>query len=103
MSFGDKTRHIVLTRECTSVDPVQDDPELRGAELATKKKASGHGDQMVFTTRGVVDVDMESMKVSLRCEHGALILFDFTAAFPSVSHEFRWKVLEHIGVGCLSS
>jgi exonuclease III len=34
----------------------------------------------------VVDVDFEAMTVSLQHAHGAVILFDFKAAFPSISH-----------------
>ena len=45
----------------------------------------------------VVDVDYEAMKISLRHPHGAIVLFDFEAAFPSVSQEYMWEVLSHIG------
>ena len=38
------------------------------------------------------------MKISLRHPHGAIVLFDFEAAFPSVSHVFLWKTLESLGV-----
>ena len=38
------------------------------------------------------------MKISLRHPHGAIVLFDFEAAFPSVSHVFLWKALESLGV-----
>ena len=37
--------------------------------------------------KNIVDVDWEAMKVSLTMPTGAIILFDFAAAFPSVSHE----------------
>jgi hypothetical protein len=46
----------------------------------------------------VIDVDYESMKVSLKHRHGALLLFDIQAAFPSVSHEFIMAVLEWVGM-----
>ena len=46
----------------------------------------------------VVDVDYETMKVSLLHENGALILFDFEAAFPSLSHEYLFKALHSLGV-----
>ena len=36
----------------------------------------------------VLDIDWAAMTVSMKAEHGALILFDFKAAFPSVSHPF---------------
>ena len=34
----------------------------------------------------VVDVDCEAMTVSLKYAGGAIVLFDFKAAFPSISH-----------------
>ena len=46
----------------------------------------------------VVDVDFHAMKISLRHPHGAIVLFDFEAAFPSVSQEFMWETLGHIGL-----
>ena len=46
----------------------------------------------------IVDIDFETMRVSLTQQFGALDLFDFYAAFPSLSHEYMWTVLEHIGV-----
>ena len=46
----------------------------------------------------VVDVDYEAMTVSLTAEFGALILFDFKAAFPSISHDYLFDVLRHLGL-----
>ena len=46
----------------------------------------------------VIDVDWISMTVSLRHDNGALLLFDFKAAFPSVSHPFLLKCLEYLGL-----
>ena len=46
----------------------------------------------------IIDVDFEAMRVSLRQPHGAVLLFDFEAAFPSVSHEYLWSVLSHLGL-----
>ena len=48
--------------------------------------------------RNIVDIDFEAMKVSLRHREGVLILFDFAAAFPSISHVFMHRVLSHIGL-----
>ncbi len=48
--------------------------------------------------RNIVDIDFESMKVSLKYNHGVLVLFDFAAAFPSISHEFMHAVLSYIGL-----
>ena len=46
----------------------------------------------------IIDVDLQAMKISLSSRRGAIILFDFKAAFPSVSHDYMWAVLERIGV-----
>ena len=46
----------------------------------------------------IVDVDFHSMRISMNHPHGALLLFDFEAAFPSLSQEYMWRVLAHIGV-----
>ena len=46
----------------------------------------------------VVDVDFEAMTVSLQHAQGAVILFDFKAAFPSISHRYLFRVLQHIGL-----
>ena len=46
----------------------------------------------------LIDIDTESMTISLRSERGAIILFDFRAAFPSVSQDYVHQVLEYIGM-----
>jgi hypothetical protein len=46
----------------------------------------------------VIDIDYHAMTVSLKCARGALFLFDFKAAFPSVSHDFLKESLQLIGV-----
>ena len=46
----------------------------------------------------VVDVDYESMRVSLKHKRGMLILFDFGAAFPSLSQELMMDCLAKIGI-----
>jgi len=46
----------------------------------------------------VVDIDYEAMRVSLKCEKGAVVFFDFKAAFPSVSHRFLMHSLRSIGL-----
>ena len=54
-----------------------------------------HGRSMLAN---IVDIDFEAMRVSLTQKHGALVLFDFQAAFPSVSHEYITRVLRHLGL-----
>jgi len=46
----------------------------------------------------VIDIDFHSMRVSLTKESGAVIFFDFKAAFPSVSHAFLRQSLSGIGL-----
>ena len=46
----------------------------------------------------VIDVDHEALRVTLHHQRGAIVLFDFAAAFPSISHEFMFEVLESVGV-----
>ena len=46
----------------------------------------------------IIDIDEESMRISLKHPRGALILFDFEAAFPSVSHAYLWQALRALGV-----
>jgi hypothetical protein len=46
----------------------------------------------------IVDIDFEAMRISLREEASALVLFDFRAAFPSISHEYLLAVLTHLGL-----
>lgn len=45
-------------------------------------------------------IDMNSAVYYYTANHplGALLLFDFNAAFPSLSHDYLWKILSHIGV-----
>jgi len=45
----------------------------------------------------VVDIDWQAMRVSLRSQRGAIMLFDFGAAFPSLSHEYLWRTLASLG------
>jgi hypothetical protein len=46
----------------------------------------------------ILDIDYESMRVSLKSKAGSLLLFDFRAAFPSVSHDFLMKCLTYLGL-----
>ena len=50
----------------------------------------------------VVDIDTEAMTVSLRHDKGALVLFDFAAAFPSMSQTYMLTVLKHLGLPAAS-
>ena len=39
----------------------------------------------------LLDIDEAAMTVSLKEKHGGLVLFDFKAAFPSLSHDYLIK------------
>jgi len=53
------------------------------------------GRQMI---NNVIDIDYDSMRVSLKCRRGMLVLFDFKAAFPSIAHSFMKTSLSAIGL-----
>ena len=46
----------------------------------------------------VLEIDWESMRVSLSTDRGALVLFDFEAAFPSLSQDFLFEALAKTGL-----
>ena len=46
----------------------------------------------------VIDIEHQSMLSSLRHSCSALVLFDFRAAFPSVSQDFLFAVMEYLGL-----
>ena len=46
----------------------------------------------------IIEIDEAAMTISLKEKYGGLVLFDFTAAFPSESHEFLFQTLEHLGM-----
>ena len=46
----------------------------------------------------LIDLDTESMCASLRSNDGATILFDFRAAFPSISQDYLQTVLKRVGL-----
>ena len=46
----------------------------------------------------IVDLDFCAMRISLNHPKRASVLFDFAAAFLSISQEFMWQVLSHVGL-----
>ena len=49
--------------------------------------------------QNILDVETQAMEMAARLgQRSALILMDFGAAFPSLSHDFLWLVLAQIGV-----
>ena len=48
--------------------------------------------------QNVMDVDGGMMEVALECESGGALFVDFSAAFPSISHEYLKKVLRALSL-----
>ena len=46
----------------------------------------------------IVVIDQKAMRISLRCKQGAIILFDFKAAFPSVERGFMMETIRWLGM-----
>ena len=51
-----------------------------------------------FLLENVVDIDFEARRLYLKDTNGALVLIDLSAAFPSISQEYLFNVLERQGV-----
>eukprot|EP00973_Karenia_brevis_P016029 2191014-Karenia_brevis.AAC.1 len=48
--------------------------------------------------QNLVDVDAAAQTICLKSKRGAIILFDFKAAFPSMGHSFIWETLDAAGI-----
>ena len=48
--------------------------------------------------QNIIEIDEAAMRISLRHRHGALVLFDFEAAFPSLAHSYLWEALNALGL-----
>ena len=48
--------------------------------------------------QNIVDVDDTAMRISLNTSSGAIVLFDFQKAFPSLSIHYMMTMLELIGL-----
>ena len=66
-----------------------------GSRISEMQSGFLHGRKMMSN---LIDVDMAAQRVSINSTRGAIILFDFKAAFPSVGHQFIWDVLEGSGL-----
>ena len=51
-----------------------------------------------FMIRNVLDIDLAAHKISIRSRCVAIILFDFTAALPSLSHDMMWDAVQVAGI-----
>ena len=85
---GDSTRPLALVntdnRIIASAARITWEPLLNNF-ISSYQQGFLKGRQMLSN---VLDIDYTSMTVNLKCERGALLLFDFKAAFPSVAHKF---------------
>jgi len=48
--------------------------------------------------QNVLDIDFHSMKISFSGPDGAIILFDFEAAFPSISQDYLMDMLTRLNL-----
>ena len=48
--------------------------------------------------QNIVDIDTWCVEASLFNSDNALLLFDFVAAFPTISHSFLWSALQAVGM-----
>ena len=49
--------------------------------------------------KNAMEIEAKTMELALNMQNrAALIFLDFGAAFPSLSHDFLWLVLEHVGI-----
>ena len=48
--------------------------------------------------QNIIDMDFAAQKVSIKYKRGCILLLDFRAAFPSISHEFMWDCLAALGL-----
>ena len=46
----------------------------------------------------LITLDSAAMETALRCPDGAIVLFDFKAAFPSLAPEFLFRTLRELGL-----
>ena len=51
-----------------------------------------------YMLQNILDVDFHGLRITLNRSKGAIVLFDFAAAFPSMDHLFMWDVLHTIGI-----
>ena len=48
--------------------------------------------------QNIIEIDEPAMRISLGHPDGALVLFDFEAAFPSLAHSCLWEALNALGL-----
>jgi len=95
---GEDTRPLALVntdnRIIASAARITWEPIL-ATYISNNQQGFLKGRQML---NNVIDIDYNAMKVSLISDHGAIVLFDFKAAFPSMSHQFLRNSLRALGL-----
>ena len=66
-----------------------------GHRLLSAQRAFLAGRKMM---QNILDIDWAAHQVSLKSRSGAILLFDFSAAFPSLSHDMLWNVMDILGI-----
>jgi hypothetical protein len=66
-----------------------------GSWISEAQRGFLKGRQML---RNILDIDLAAQTISVNSTTGAILLFDFRAAFPSIDHNFMWDTLAAIGI-----
>jgi hypothetical protein len=66
-----------------------------GSRISEMQRGFVAGRQMLMN---LIDVDFAAQKISIKSRKGAILLFDFRAAFPSMNHDFIWDTLREVGI-----
>ena len=66
-----------------------------GNRISAMQRGFVSGRQMLMN---IIDVDTAAQTISIRSTRGAILLFDFRAAFPSMDHAFIWDTLKFSGI-----
>ena len=84
-----------LAAEKQGSDPLEILERAVGKWVSAAQRGFLQGRQMLHN---VLDVDYAAQKISLKCDDGAIMLFDFRAAFPSMDQGYMWDALAAIGL-----
>ena len=66
-----------------------------GQRISSMQRGFVAGRQMMTN---ILDIDTAAQIISVKSTRGAIILFDFKAAFPSMDHSFIWETLLVAGI-----
>jgi endonuclease/exonuclease/phosphatase family metal-dependent hydrolase len=89
LSIVDAANRIVAAIMCAALE------RCVAARISNMQRGFVPGRQMLLN---LIDVDTAAQKISVRSSRGAIVLFDFRAAFPSMNHAFMWETLKEAGI-----